>query len=95
MFPLNHCMQGSSFYKLPAILQWFSGNIGFHHIHHLSPKIPNYFLPECHATHPAFQIEPLTLLESLKCTTLHLYDEATKELVGFDALKRYRRQAAG
>jgi omega-6 fatty acid desaturase (delta-12 desaturase) len=41
-------LKGSSFYKLPKVLQWFSGNIGFHHIHHLSPRIPNYFLSKCH-----------------------------------------------
>ncbi|HEX2750128.1 MAG TPA: fatty acid desaturase, partial [Verrucomicrobiales bacterium] len=41
-------LQGSSFYKLPRLLQWFSGNIGFHHIHHLSPRIPNYNLQKCH-----------------------------------------------
>jgi hypothetical protein len=41
-------LKGSSFYKLPKILQWFSGNIGFHHIHHLSPRIPNYNLEKCH-----------------------------------------------
>jgi len=41
-------LQGSSFYKLPRVLQWFSGNIGFHHIHHLSPRIPNYNLQACH-----------------------------------------------
>ena len=48
-------LQGSSFYKLPRILQWFSGNIGFHHIHHLSPRIPNYNLEKCHQADPLFQ----------------------------------------
>ena len=47
-------LQGSSFYKLPRILQWFSGNIGFHHIHHLSPHIPNYNLEKCHRAEPLF-----------------------------------------
>ena len=47
--------EGSSFYKLPKILQWFSGNIGFHHIHHLSPRIPNYNLEKCHRSEPLFQ----------------------------------------
>ena len=52
--------QGSSFYKLPKILQWFSGNIGFHHIHHLSPRIPNYHLEKCHNADPLFQtVNPL------------------------------------
>src|SRR6266545_4336235 len=56
----NAGMDGSSFYKLPKVLQWFTGNIGFHHIHHLSPKIPNYKLEQCHKENPMFQIEPLT-----------------------------------
>src|SRR5262249_17330530 len=49
-------LKGSSFYKLPKIMQWFSGNIGFHHIHHLSPRIPNYHLEKCHEAEPIFQI---------------------------------------
>src|ERR1051326_2855558 len=60
-------LQGSSFYKLPRILQWFSGNIGFHHIHHLSPSIPNYRLEKCHRSEPLFQtVKPITLFASLK-----------------------------
>jgi omega-6 fatty acid desaturase (delta-12 desaturase) len=47
-------MQGSSFYKLPEVLQWFAGNIGFHHIHHLSYRIPNYNLERCHRFDPMF-----------------------------------------
>jgi len=45
-------LEGSSFYKLPIILQWFTGNIGFHHIHHLNSRIPNYFLAKCHRENP-------------------------------------------
>ncbi len=52
---VRHALEGSSFYKLPHILQWFSGNIGFHHLHHLSPRIPNYNLQNCHESHPMFQ----------------------------------------
>jgi omega-6 fatty acid desaturase (delta-12 desaturase) len=48
-------LQGSSFYKLPRILQWFTGNIGFHHIHHLNPRIPNYHLQLCHEGDPYFK----------------------------------------
>ena len=48
-------LQGSSFYKLPRVLQWFSGNIGFHHLHHLSPRIPNYHLERCHEADPCFR----------------------------------------
>jgi acyl-lipid omega-6 desaturase (Delta-12 desaturase) len=81
-------LQGSSFYKLPRILQWFSGNIGFHHIHHLSPRIPNYHLEKCHRAEPLFQaVQPVTLLSSLKCLTFRLWDEQRRCLVSFRALK--------
>lgn len=85
-------MDGSSFYKLPKILQWFSGNIGFHHIHHLSPKIPNYKLEQCHRENPLFQIEPLSFMESFRGLFYRLWDEKRRVLVGFDALKQYRNQ---
>jgi omega-6 fatty acid desaturase (delta-12 desaturase) len=80
-------MRGSSFYKLPAVLQWFSGNIGFHHIHHLSAKIPNYNLPKCYKENPIFQIKPITLLSSFKAMRLRLWDEKNKRMVGWEALK--------
>ena len=82
-------MQGSSFYKLPKILQWFTGNIGFHHIHHLSPRIPNYFLEKCYNENPLFQeIKPVTLLSSLKSLSFRLWDEDQRKLVGFRSLKQ-------
>jgi omega-6 fatty acid desaturase (delta-12 desaturase) len=81
-------LDGSSYYQLPALLRWFSGNIGYHHIHHLSPKIPNYRLPECHAANPGFQVNPLTISESLKSLRLRLLDEANKRMVGFEAVRR-------
>jgi acyl-lipid omega-6 desaturase (Delta-12 desaturase) len=87
-------LQGSSFYKLPVILQWFSGNIGFHHIHHLSPKIPNYNLPQCHAENSLFMVEPLTIRTSLKSVSLRLYDEERRMMVGWDGLKLYKAQKA-
>jgi len=83
-------MQGSSFYKLPAVLNWFTGNIGYHHIHHLSAKIPNYNLPRAFKESHIFQIKPLTILSSLKSLTLRLYDEKTRKLVGWGVLKHYR-----
>jgi len=88
----NAGMDGSSFYKLPKLLQWVTGNIGFHHIHHLSPKIPNYKLEECHNENPPFQIEPLTFRESLKSLYFRLWDEKEKMLVGWEVLKKYRMQ---
>jgi len=82
-------LKGSSFYKLPKILQWFSGNIGFHHIHHLSPRIPNYNLERCHRAEPLFQtVKPVTLFASFKSLTFRLWDEQRRKLVGFRAVKR-------
>lgn len=83
-------LQGSSFYKLPGILQWFSGNIGFHHIHHLATRIPNYKLSQCLAENPIFQVKPITLHSGLKSLQLRLYDEQTHRLVGWEVLKRYQ-----
>jgi omega-6 fatty acid desaturase (delta-12 desaturase) len=85
-------LRGSSFYKLPRVLQWFSANIGFHHIHHLSPRIPNYNLQKCHEGEPAFQqVKPLTLWASLSCLTVHVWDEQSGKLVGYDHIRRLRR----
>ena len=80
-------LEGSSFYKLPRILQWFSGNIGFHHIHHLSPRIPNYYLEKAYKENEMFQVEPITLRSSMKSMTFRLWDEDNKQLVGFGYLK--------
>ncbi len=86
-------LQGSSFYKLPKVLQWFSGNIGFHHIHHLSPRIPNYNLERCHESHPLFQsVRPVTLFGSLKTITYRLWDEQRRKLVSFRDLREVRRR---
>jgi omega-6 fatty acid desaturase (delta-12 desaturase) len=80
-------LKGSSFYKLPRVLQWFSGNIGFHHIHHLSPRIPNYHLEKCHRAEPIFQsVKPVTLCSSFKSLTFRLWDEQRRKLVGFRGL---------
>lgn len=86
-------MQGSSFYKLPAVLQWFTGNIGFHHIHHLGAKIPNYSLPKAYRENPVFHIKPLTLLSSLKCLKWRVYDETNRRLAGWEVLRQYRTGA--
>jgi acyl-lipid omega-6 desaturase (Delta-12 desaturase) len=86
-------LQGSSFYKLPKVLQWFSGNIGFHHIHHLNARIPNYYLEDCHKADPLFQsVKPVTLSASLKSLTFRLWDEQRHRLVGFSQLSTFRRQ---
>jgi len=88
---LTSAMLGASYYKLPRLLQWFSGNIGFHHLHHLSPKIPNYRLEACQMENPEFANAPaLTLRASLRCLGLRLYDEQSRRMVGFGELKRLR-----
>jgi len=91
-------LQGSSFYKLPRILQWFTGNIGFHHIHHLSSRIPNYNLERCHRAHLLFQsVKPVTLFSSLKSFTFRLWDEQDRKLVGYRylrTLQRHQKRAA-
>ena len=76
-------LHGSSYYELPKLLQWLSGNIGFHHIHHLSPRIPNYKLEACHKQNEIFQVEPLTLRSSLKSLHIRLYDEDRHKMVGY------------
>jgi len=86
-------LQGSSFYKLPRILQWFSGNIGFHHIHHLNPRIPNYNLQKCHEAEPAFRrVQPITGLSGLRSLALHLWDESAGKLVGYRRMKQVRNE---
>ena len=86
-------LQGSSFYKLPKVLQWFTGSIGFHHIHHLRPGIPNYNLAKCHQAVPLFQIvKPVTFFSSLKALTFRLWDEPRQKLVGYGHLRTVRRQ---
>jgi omega-6 fatty acid desaturase (delta-12 desaturase) len=86
-------LKGSSFYQLPRVLQWFSGNIGFHHIHHLSPRIPNYHLEKCHRAEPLFQtVKPITLFSSFKSFTFRLWDEQRRKLVGYRHLRTLRRQ---
>ncbi|TRY25031.1 fatty acid desaturase [Brevibacillus sp. LEMMJ03] len=82
-------LQGSSFYKLPKVLRWFTGNIGFHHIHHLSARIPNYYLEAVHRNHPRFQeVHTLTLLSSLRSLRFRLWNECSKTFVGFKDLKQ-------
>jgi len=92
--PLKAAFEGSSYYKLPKILQWFSGNIGLHPIHHIRSRIPNYNLQRCYDKTPALHaIKKLSLLKSIKSLRLNLWDEQEKKLVSFHALKAYRANA--
>ena len=89
--PLKVALEGSSYFKLPKILQWFSGNVGLHHIHHVRPSIPNYNLQRCHDAIAVFQsVKVMTLRTSLRSLLLGLCDEKHKKLVSFRALKALR-----
>ena len=85
--PVKAALEGSSYYKLPQVLQWCTGNIGLHHIHHLRPRIPNYKLQRCYDRVPAMQaVTPLTLSTSLRSLRMNLWDERQQKLVSFRSL---------
>jgi len=78
---------GSSYYDLPGLLRWFSGNIGYHHIHHLASRVPNYNLRACYESDPRLREAPrLTLRSSLASLKLALWDERAQRLVPFSAI---------
>lgn len=77
-------LASSTYLRLPAVLQWFTGNIGFHHVHHLNPRVPNYRLQECHdwiATR--CEVRPVPLRDGLRALGFHLWDEAGAKMVAF------------
>lgn len=77
-------LEGSSYYKLPALLRWFSANIGFHHVHHLDARIPNYNLARCQREiEPLVRVPELSLWGSRRALNLALWDEQAGELVTF------------
>jgi omega-6 fatty acid desaturase (delta-12 desaturase) len=81
---------------LPAVLRWFTANIGVHHVHHLCSRIPFYRLPSALRDHPGLgNVGRLTLVQSLACVRLALWDEATRRLITFGELRtRLRAEAA-
>ena len=82
--PLRAAMEGSSFYDLPSVLRWFSSNIGYHHVHHLSPRIPNYHLKKCFDAIPALQAKiPLSIMKSFSFIRLKVWDEELQKMVAF------------
>ncbi|AZB44393.1 fatty acid desaturase [Bacillus sp. FJAT-42376] len=86
-------VDGSSYYKLPKVLQWVTGNIGFHHVHHLSPRVPNYNLEKAHRlTPPLHKATTITLLSSLKSLRFHLWDQKNKTFVRFKDIKHLMRK---
>ena len=87
-------LHGSSHYDLPAVLRWFTANIGMHHVHHLCSRIPYYRLPKALRDHPELsEMGRLTLVQSLKCVRLTLWDESQRRLVSFRDLRARRRAA--
>jgi omega-6 fatty acid desaturase (delta-12 desaturase) len=82
---VTSAIRGSSYFKLPAPFRWITGNIGLHHVHHLSPRIPNYRLKRCHDENPLFhEVTVLTFLQSVRTFKLSLWDEDRRQLVSFD-----------
>ena len=88
-------LQGSSYFKLPKVLQFFTGNIGLHHVHHLSSRVPNYNLQAAHDELSVFDSVPvLTIRSSLRCSRLKLIDERTGKLLTFKQARELHRTAA-
>ena len=81
---VDAALQGSSHLQLPAVLQWFTGSIGLHHVHHVAPRIPNYRLQRCHDSNALFASSPvITLRSGMSALRLALWDEERQRLVGF------------
>jgi len=89
-------IEGSSHLALPKPLQWITANIGLHHVHHLSARIPNYKLQRAHDENPEFQVATrLTLRDTLRCVSLTLWDEDTRNLIRFRDLKGHALAGSG
>lgn len=86
-------VKGSSYYKLPKIMHWFTGNIGYHHIHHLNPAIPNYNLKKCMDAIPWFHkyTSEINFWKSLKLATHKLWDEQQERMISFREYYRLER----
>jgi omega-6 fatty acid desaturase (delta-12 desaturase) len=91
--PTEAALRGSSHYLLPAPLRWITANIGVHHVHHVSSRIPFYRLPSVLRDFPELRtMSRLTLLESIRSVGLSLWDEAEKRLISFSEFKRAEKQ---
>lgn len=87
--PMKAAFEGSSYYKLPKILQWCTGNIGLHPVHHIRSRIPNYNLQKCYdETIALHNLKTLSIPRSLKSLWLNLWDEEEKQLVSFHSLNK-------
>lgn len=86
-------LHGSSYYDLPMPLRWLTANVGVHHVHHVSSRIPFYRLPKVLRDHPELkQIGRVTLIDSVRSVALSLWDETNKRLVSFSEIRHRRRE---
>jgi acyl-lipid omega-6 desaturase (Delta-12 desaturase) len=92
---VDAAIAGSSYFRLPAVLRWFTGHIGLHHVHHLGPRIPNYNLQRCHDENALFhRVTVVTLAQSLRSLRLALWDEDGGRLVGIREAQRVEDREA-
>ncbi len=90
---ISAAIKGCSYYNLPGVLRWITGNIGYHHIHHMKPRIPCYNLKKCFDNVVELQyIEPITVKSGFKSLWLHLWDEDTQKLISFKRANKKRRK---
>ncbi|MFD1852023.1 fatty acid desaturase [Oceanobacillus bengalensis] len=86
-------VDGSSYYKLPKVLEWITGSIGYHHVHHLAPRVPNYNLEKAHESTPPLQkATTITLASSLQSIRFRLYDQASRSFVSFKEYKELQNK---
>jgi acyl-lipid omega-6 desaturase (Delta-12 desaturase) len=93
---IRAAVQGSTYYKLPKIFHWLTGNIGYHHIHHLNPLVPNYQLARCHKENPLLDVlaNKITFVQSLRCVFNKLWDEEQGRMISFREYRRRYKAAA-
>jgi omega-6 fatty acid desaturase (delta-12 desaturase) len=90
---IRAAIQGSTYYKLPKLFHWLTGNIGYHHIHHLNSLVPNYQLARCHHENPIFDkvANTITFRQSLRCIFNKLWDEEQQRMISFrEYARRYK-----
>ncbi|MCB0528205.1 MAG: fatty acid desaturase [Saprospiraceae bacterium] len=95
---IRAAVQGSTFYNLPKLMHWLTGNIGYHHIHHLNPLVPNYELARCHHENPLLDqvANKITFWQSLRCVLNKLWDEEQERMISFrEYLKRRWQEKRG
>jgi len=90
---IRAAVQGSTYYKLPKWMHWLTGNIGYHHIHHLNPLVPNYQLARCHNENPVLDVvaNKITFWQSLRCVFNKLWDEEQERMISFREYMRRRK----